>query len=46
MRAFVAAATGAAVPDPGIKDGLMAQIMADAATLSRETGRPVDLPLS
>ena len=44
MRAFVAAATGSATPEPGIHDGLMAQILADAATLSRETGQPVDLP--
>ena len=44
MRAFLAAVTGSNTPDPGIHDGLMAQILADAAALSRETGRPVDLP--
>jgi myo-inositol 2-dehydrogenase / D-chiro-inositol 1-dehydrogenase len=44
MRAFVAAATGEAVADPGIFDGLRAQIMADAATLSRQSGQPVTLP--
>ncbi len=43
MRAFVAAATGGASADPGIVDGLRAQIMADAATLSRERGQPVEL---
>ncbi|WP_424178821.1 inositol 2-dehydrogenase [Yoonia sp. TsM2_T14_4] len=43
MRAFIAAATGGTPADPGIVDGLQAQILADAATLSRETGQPVDL---
>ncbi len=43
MRAFVTAATGGAGADPGILDGLRAQIMADAATASRESGQPVDL---
>ena len=43
MRAFVAAATGGADTYPGILDGLRAQTMADAATLSRESGQPVDL---
>ncbi len=43
MRAFVAAALGEAVPEPGILDGLRAQILADAATLSRASGQPVDL---
>ena len=43
MRAFVEAAAGNASPDPGIFDGLQAQILADAASLSRETGKPVDL---
>jgi myo-inositol 2-dehydrogenase/D-chiro-inositol 1-dehydrogenase len=43
MRAFVDAATGKGTADPGIHDGLQAQILADAATLSRETGQPVDL---
>lgn len=45
MRAFVAAATGDAQTGPGIEDGLRAQMLADAATLSRESGQPVDLPL-
>lgn len=44
MRAFVAAATGAAAADPNILDGLQAQIMADAATHARDVGQPVDLP--
>ena len=44
MRAFITAATGGASADPGIVDGLRAQILADAATASRESGQPVDLP--
>jgi len=44
MRAFVAAVTTGTPPDPDIEDGLRAQILADAATRSRETGQPVDLP--
>ena len=43
MRAFVAAATGGAGAEPGIIDGLQAQILADAATLSCESGQPVDV---
>ncbi len=43
MRAFIAAATGGAAPEPDIHDGLQAQILADAATESRATGLPVDL---
>ncbi len=44
MRAFISSVSGTKTPDPGIHDGLMAQILADAATLSRETGQPIDLP--
>lgn len=44
MRAFLAVAKGEAVADPGIEDGLRAQIMADAAAQSLATGLPVDLP--
>jgi len=44
MRAFVEAVTSGTPADPGIEDGLQAQILADAATVSRETGQPVDLP--
>jgi myo-inositol 2-dehydrogenase/D-chiro-inositol 1-dehydrogenase len=40
---FVEAATGGTRPEPGIHDGLQAQILADAATRSRETAMPVDL---
>ena len=43
MRAFVQAVTTGTPADPGIEDGLQAQIMADAASLSRQTGQPVDL---
>lgn len=43
IAAFVAAVAKGAPPDPGIRDGLAAQIMADAASHSRETGQPVDL---
>ena len=43
MRAFVAAALGGAAPEPDIQDGLRAQMLADAATLSRGCGQPVDL---
>jgi myo-inositol 2-dehydrogenase/D-chiro-inositol 1-dehydrogenase len=44
MRAFVEAVTSGSQPDPGIEDGLRAQMLADAATQSRQTGQPVDLP--
>ncbi len=44
MRAFVEAVTSGTQADPGLMDGLQAQILADAATHSRETGLPVDLP--
>jgi len=44
MRAFVEAVTNGTQADPGLMDGLYAQILADAATYSRETGLPVDLP--
>jgi len=43
MRAFVAAVSSGAAPEPGIADGLRAQMLADAATRSRETGQPVAL---
>ncbi len=45
MRAFVAAALGGAAPEPDIHDGLRAQMLADAATLSRASGQPIDLAL-
>lgn len=44
MRAFVEAVTTGSPPDPSILDGLRAQILADAAAQSLETGQPVDLP--
>ncbi len=43
MRAFINVVSGSTAADPGIIDGLKAQILADAATVSRETGQPVDL---
>lgn len=43
MRAFVAAVSAGTTPEPGIEDGLAAQMLADAATRSRETGQPVDI---
>jgi myo-inositol 2-dehydrogenase/D-chiro-inositol 1-dehydrogenase len=43
MRAFVDAVTTGTAPEPGIHDGLRAQMLADAATLSRETGQPVEI---
>lgn len=43
IRAFVGAVANGTPPDPGIHDGLRAQILADAAALSLETGHPVDL---
>ena len=43
MQVFIAAANGRASADPGIVDGLHAQIMADAASTSLQTGQPVDL---
>ncbi|PPB79495.1 myo-inositol 2-dehydrogenase [Albidovulum inexpectatum] len=43
MTAFIDAVETGATPTPSIGDGLMAQIMADAADLSRQTGQPVDL---
>ncbi len=43
MRTFVDAVTNGTKADPGIRDGLQAQILADAAAQSLETGQPVDL---
>jgi myo-inositol 2-dehydrogenase/D-chiro-inositol 1-dehydrogenase len=43
MRAFVDVVTKGTPADPGIRDGLAAQILADAAAQSLETGQPVDL---
>ncbi len=44
MRAFVDAALGGTPAAPGIEDGLFAQILADAATRSCQSGQPVALP--
>lgn len=44
MRSFLAVARGEAQADPGIEDGLRAQILADAAAQSLASGLPVDLP--
>ena len=43
MRAFIDAMTTGTAADPGIEDGLRAQIMADAATQSCQQGVPVSL---
>ncbi len=43
MKAFIAFVDSGIAPNPSIEDGLRAQIMADAATLSQQTGQPVDL---
>lgn len=43
MKAFIHAVTTQTAPTPSIQDGLRAQILADAATQSRETGLPVTL---
>ena len=43
MVAFIAALDAGSSPTPGIKDGVAAQRLADAAAKSIETGRPVRL---
>lgn len=43
MEAFVAHMIDPTIPVPGIEDGLRAQVMADAAAKSLETGAPVTL---
>ena len=43
MKRFVEAVATGSAPEPGIHDGLAAQILADAATRSRETGQPVEI---
>ena len=43
MKRFVEAVTGGTRPEPDTQNGLQAQILADAATRSRETAMPVDL---
>ncbi|GAB5447679.1 inositol 2-dehydrogenase [Gymnodinialimonas sp.] len=43
MKAFIDFVSSGMPPNPSIEDGLQAQIMADAAALSQETGQPVSL---
>ncbi|MCC1492702.1 inositol 2-dehydrogenase [Cognatishimia sp. F0-27] len=43
MTRFIEAVADGTPAEPDINDGLQAQILADAATRSRETGDPVDL---
>lgn len=43
MAGFVAAVTGGTAPDPGIGDGLRAQMLADAAAASCASGQPVEI---
>ncbi len=43
MEHFIAAVNGKTALSPSIHDGLRAQLLADAASLSRETGQPVTL---
>ncbi|MEJ6387942.1 inositol 2-dehydrogenase [Gymnodinialimonas ulvae] len=43
MKAFIAAIAAGETPTPSIRDGLQAQILADAATQSCQTGQPVAL---
>ncbi len=43
MQSFVAALKDGRQPQPGIRDGLKAQQMADAATLSMNTGKTIAL---
>lgn len=43
MRAFIEAVSSGTRPTPSIHDGLQAQILADAATVSCQTGQPIAL---
>ncbi|ABD54333.1 inositol 2-dehydrogenase [Jannaschia sp. CCS1] len=43
MKAFTDCVLTGTKPTPSIEDGLQAQILADAATLSQQTGQPVAL---
>ncbi len=45
LDAFIAACNGKAVASPTGLDGLKAQILADAATESAQTGKPVRVDL-
>ncbi|WP_439500223.1 inositol 2-dehydrogenase [Bosea sp. (in: a-proteobacteria)] len=46
LNAFIAAVKGEAPPSPSGEDGLKAQILADAATESARSGRPVTVDLA
>jgi myo-inositol 2-dehydrogenase/D-chiro-inositol 1-dehydrogenase len=46
LDAFIAAVRGEAAPSPSGEDGLKAQILADAATESARSGRPVTVDLA
>ncbi|MEM9393003.1 MAG: inositol 2-dehydrogenase [Pseudomonadota bacterium] len=43
MEAFVSAVGSGNAPDPGIRDGLAAQVLADAASEAQASGQPADL---
>ncbi|MBY4891281.1 inositol 2-dehydrogenase [Rhodobacteraceae bacterium N5(2021)] len=43
MKAFIDFVSSGTKPEPSIEDGLQAQILADAATQSQQTGQPVAL---
>lgn len=43
MQTFVSAVLEGSKPEPSIRDGLAAQVLADAASDARNTGMPVDL---
>ena len=45
LAAFIDAVSRGVPPSPSGRDGLRAQLLADAATESRRTGRPVAVPL-
>jgi myo-inositol 2-dehydrogenase/D-chiro-inositol 1-dehydrogenase len=44
LAAFIAAVKAGQEPSPNGRDGLAAQRLADAATESRRTGKPVSVP--
>jgi myo-inositol 2-dehydrogenase/D-chiro-inositol 1-dehydrogenase len=45
MESFADAVTSSTAPSPSLRDGLAAQLLADAATQSAQTGSPVDLSI-
>jgi myo-inositol 2-dehydrogenase/D-chiro-inositol 1-dehydrogenase len=44
LAAFIDAVSNGRAPSPDGRDGLQAQRLADAATLSRKTGKPITVP--